>query len=302
MARKAKSPEISEAELRRMLLERRSQDRKRRLQAFLEEGELLPLDHEQAESAQGDPLASPRIRANNPNLPAPPRRKTGFDRLLIAVELLAVLGLVVVFAGGLNVLTELNSQVAALFEEAPTPSPTPFFFPVVLPSGHIAPQAGQEPQPNETELTDELAELHNAYTASLIAPTPSPEQAQRIRIDALDLRAPIVQGDDWEALKRGVGQHIGSANPGELGNLVLSGHNDIFGQVFRHLDQLEKGDEIVVHTDSRAFTYTVTNTMVVEPTRVEVMRPTPNATLTLISCYPYLISNQRIIVQAALQN
>ena len=53
-------------------------------------------------------------------------------------------------------------------------------------------------------------------------PTPGPEQANRIQIPAIGIDAPIVQGDGWETLKKGVGQHIGSADPGEKGNVVLS--------------------------------------------------------------------------------
>jgi sortase A len=64
-------------------------------------------------------------------------------------------------------------------------------------------------------------------------PTPSAEQAAWIRIPAISVDHPIVQGDDWESLKHGVGQRLGSANPPENVNLVLSAHNDIFGQIFR---------------------------------------------------------------------
>src|SRR5690606_13792916 len=101
-------------------------------------------------------------------------------------------------------------------------------------------------------------------------------------------------------LKRGVGQHLGSANPGENGNLVLSGHNDIYGEVFRHLDRLQPGDEIVVFSAQNSYTYTITGRLLVAPTFVEVMFPTSNASITLISCYPYMINTQRIIIQGEL--
>ena len=109
-------------------------------------------------------------------------------------------------------------------------------------------------------------------------------------------------GDGWEQLKKGIGQHIGTPNPGEEGNLVLSAHNDIFGELFRDLDKLQQGDLVIVYTNQRQFTYVVTGTQIVEPTRVEVMDPTPYAAVTLISCYPYMIDTQRIVVSAVLQN
>jgi sortase A len=108
--------------------------------------------------------------------------------------------------------------------------------------------------------------------------------------------APVVQGDGWEQLRRGVGQHIGSANPGEAGNVVLSAHNDIFGELFRYLDQLRPGDEIVLSTATQDYTYRVTGWRTVEPTEVDVMAATTRPTVTLISCYPYLVDDQRIVV------
>ena len=137
--------------------------------------------------------------------------------------------------------------------------------------------------------------------ANLPVPTAGPQQAIRLQVPAINLDAPVVQGDGWEQLKKGVGQHAGTADPGQTGNLVLSAHNDVFGEIFRDLDQLKKGDSIVVYTAARAYTYIVTDTQVVEPTRVDLMAATPNATITLISCYPYRVDNQRIVVSAELQ-
>jgi sortase A len=109
-----------------------------------------------------------------------------------------------------------------------------------------------------------------------------------------------MEGDSWDELKQGVGHHIGSADPGRPGNVVLSGHNDIYGEVFRDLDKLAPGDEIRVATASQVFTYRVIGWRLVAPTDVAVMTATPRATLTLISCYPYMIDNQRIVVTAEL--
>ena len=84
--------------------------------------------------------------------------------------------------------------------------------------------------------------------------------------------------------------------------MVLSAHDDIFGEIFRNLDKLKPGDVVDMYTNQRQYTYVITGTQVVEPTAVEVMDPTPNPTVTLISCYPYLVDNQRIVVSAVLQN
>ncbi|MFN2198828.1 MAG: sortase, partial [Anaerolineales bacterium] len=136
---------------------------------------------------------------------------------------------------------------------------------------------------------------------ALPIPTPGPEHAIQIQIPGINIDAPVVQGDGWEQLKKGVGQHIGTANPGQKGNLVVSAHNDIFGEIFRDLDQLKPGDQVTLFTSQRAYTYVITGSKIVEPNQVDVMAPTRDATLTLISCYPYLVDDQRIVVTARLQ-
>ena len=81
----------------------------------------------------------------------------------------------------------------------------------------------------------------------------------------------------------------------------LSAHNDVFGEIFRDLDRLKPGDEIILSTTQQAYVYVVRQTQIVEPTRVEVMAPTQDEVVSLISCYPYMVDNQRIVVVAELQ-
>jgi sortase A len=101
--------------------------------------------------------------------------------------------------------------------------------------------------------------------------------------------------------QKGVGQQIGTPDPGENGNIVLSGHNDVFGEVFRYLDRLSPGDNVILFSSRRQYTYIITGTQMVEPTAVEVIARTPDARVTLISCHPYLIDTHRIVVSAVLQ-
>jgi sortase A len=63
---------------------------------------------------------------------------------------------------------------------------------------------------------------------------------------------------------------------------------------------LKPGDEVSLSTATQKYLYRVTGTQLVEPTDVSVMAPTDRPTLTLISCYPYLIDKQRIVVSAEL--
>lgn len=232
------------------------------------------------------------------------------NRLLLAVEVFALVAFVVTIGIFWNAVRELNSDAAAAEApapvavvaalETPTPEINPLIDVVVLPSGHQPPVEGRVPEPGEAGyIPDHLLPIISAYTPPPV-PTPGPEQARRLQIPRLEVDKPIVQGDDWESLKKGVGQHIGSVAPGREGNLVLSAHNDIYGEIFRYLDRLEPGDELIIHTERTAYRYIVRELQVVEPTDVWVMAPTEHASATLISCYPYLVNNKRIIVFADL--
>jgi sortase A len=302
MRRKKSGDDLSVEELRRLLVEKRRTDRRERLERYRKTGRVVSL----ANDAGSMPLESLRAgpaegELDSESRPARrSRRKTVFDRLLLFIELVAVAGLVFILFNGLDLIRDLNQQVAEVLEQ-PTLTPTPLIVAVVLPSGHTPPDSPGGARPNDAEIPEHLRPMVQTL-ANVAVPTPGPEQASRIQIPAIGVDAPIVQGDGWEQLKRGVGQHVGSANPGEKGNLVLSAHNDIFGEIFRHLDQLQPGDEIIIHTNRRVHTYVITGWDVVEPTAVEVMAPTAAPTTTLISCYPYLVDSERIVVQASLKN
>lgn len=300
MSKKRRPEDLSESELRRLMLQKRGEQRKRRLDDFRRTGRLVLLS-----SNVGQPDLED-LRSSQVQLPAEKSktelrlagRQRLFDRLLLAVEVIAILGLVYLAFNGANLVRELNDEVAAALE-LPTLTPTPLITAVVLPSGHTPPTSPGGARPNDAEIPEHLRPLVQSLP-SFDLPTPSPEQAVRIQIPAIGVDHPIVQGDGWEQLKKGVGQHLGTANPGQISNLVLSAHNDIFGEIFRFLDQLSPGDEIVIFTNIRAYTYVITNTLIVEPTFVQVMDPTSYSAVTLISCYPYLIDTERIVIQANL--
>ncbi len=222
------------------------------------------------------------------------------DTFLLLVEVSAVVGFIFVLFNGLNLIQELNREVASALEQ-PTLTPTPLIVAVVLPSGHTPPNSPGGTQFNEAEIPEHLRPLVQTL-ANVPIPTPGPEQAIRVQVPAINVDAPVVQGDGWDQLKKGVGQHAGTVNPGEKGNLVLSAHNDIFGEIFRDLDRLSPGDQITLFTNERSYAYIVVDKEIVEPTRVDVMASKTQPTVTLISCYPYLKDNQRIVITARLQS
>jgi sortase A len=215
------------------------------------------------------------------------------DRLLLLLELAALAGLIFVVYSSLSELQVLNREVAEALETEPEAEPASTY-PVVLPGGSLPPGS-------EGTVPGQLRHLVEPG-ASIPIPTPGPRQASRISIPSIDVDVPVVEGDGWEELKMGAGHRIGSANPGERGNIVISGHNDVYGEIFRHLEDVNIGDEVVIYAGDTPYRYVVVAKMVVEPTEVSLLEATPNATLTLITCHPYMIDTHRLVVIAELAN
>ena len=295
MPRRKAPEDMSVEELRRLLIEKRRGARRERLEHFKRTGRVVAVEPDSSVPVV-DTLED---TSDQPQVPVTMRRRV-MDRVLLAVEVLAVMGLVGVLISGFGVLRDLNKEVAsALIQE--TFTPTPLVMAVVLPSGHLPPDAQGNTRPNDAEIPAHLQPMVQSL-ANIPIPTSAPDQAIRIQIPAINIDAPIVQGDGWEQLKKGVGQNVSSVNPGQNGNVILSAHNDVYGELFRFLDKLQPGDQIILYSQQRQYVYVVDRTALVEPTAVEVMASTGNPTVTLISCYPYLVDDQRIVVFARLQN
>ena len=290
---------LSTEELRQALIQRQREDRQARLRNYQKTGRVVGVEPPPTQiTLEG--LHSKQLEdAERERLEKKQREKRlWLDRLLLLVEVAAVVGLILLVFNGVSLLRNLNREVAASLQQ-PTLTPTALIMAVVLPSGHTPPNSPDGAQPNIAEIPEHLQPLVQSMDA-LPLPTSGPEQAVRIQIPAIDVDAPIVQGDNWEQLKKGVGQHSGTPGPGVDGNVVLSAHNDVYGEIFRNLDQLQKGDEVILFTDKQAYTYKVQKILFVEPTSVDVLAQTTEPVVTLISCYPYMVDNQRIVVVASL--
>lgn len=246
-------------------------------------------------------------------LPSAERRrfwKRFTNQALTLVEVVAVVGLAFLayqmFTATDTLQRETANTQALLNEERaaamPTLEPTPQIrlSALVLPGGHTFTDSG-EAVFNYAEVPEALRWLVQDQILQPIAarPAPTSETALELSIPRLGVEQTIVQGTDWEALKLGIGQHLNGVNPGDReGNLVLSAHNDIFGEHFRYIDQLEPGDEFFVRTATQVYTYRVIGSDRVDPSEVSVLNPRGGAVATLISCYPYKVNTERYIVFA----
>ncbi len=120
----------------------------------------------------------------------------------------------------------------------------------------------------------------------------------RIEIPRLGVKAIVAEGVSGHTLRLAVGHLPGTALPGREGNVVLAAHRDTF---FRPLKDVQPGDAIALTTPDGRFEYTVQDTQVVEPSRIDVLEPGSAPTLTLVTCYPfYLVGSapDRFIVRA----
>jgi len=115
------------------------------------------------------------------------------------------------------------------------------------------------------------------------APVSADQLLTRLQIPKIQMDAIVVEGASRRELSEGPGHMKQTAQPGETGNAVITAHRDTF---FRHIYELNKGDQIQVRRSGRTFTYEVTGKRIVMPEDVSVIKPTNNSQLTLITCYP----------------
>ena len=168
--------------------------------------------------------------------------------------------------------------------------------------------------------------------------TPEPVRAARIAIPDLKIDAPVVDMgwevvqtksgpvSQWVIPKNAAGHHINSANMGEAGNLVISGHNNIYGKVFMPISQAwrndtsvkvdaytEKSDalagrEVILYDAAgaaRAYVitdfYRLKDTGVSNAQRVKngrFIQPTDDERVTIVTCWPPTNNTHRLVVIA----
>jgi sortase A len=112
---------------------------------------------------------------------------------------------------------------------------------------------------------------------------------------------------EWDVAEYAAGWHKNSSVPGEQGNIVMSGHNNILGSVFRELDQLKRGDTLEVFAGGTEYTYAVDEVLILpekhasdaqRKANVKYIQETPDDRLTLVSCWPRDDNTHRIVVIA----
>lgn len=173
--------------------------------------------------------------------------------------------------------------------------------------------AQRELSDNWLELTEDTGGLPGEEGDGK-APAPDPGSA----VAALQFRRPgqnepivrkdplyVVQGVSLNQLQRGPGHYPDTALPGGTGNFAVAGHRTTYGAPFFNLDQLRKGDEVLVTArNGKRYTYRVQTQEIVAPSDTWVITPDPlesgKKMLTLTTCNPRFSNAERLIVFAEL--
>jgi sortase A len=205
----------------------------------------------------------------------------------------------------------------------PTPSPTkladvegptPELLPEWQPTEEILSPTATKPPPSPLPATPTLRPT----------PTPLPRAEQpptRVSAPAIGLDANVTAMgwelvdhagtlvSEWVVPKNAAGWHKNSALPGNSENVVLSGHHNIEGRVFRYVVDLEPGDEITLYVGDISYTYVVAEKYIlkeagmplsVRQKNAQWIMPSGDERLTLVTCWPYEWpgNSHRVIVVA----
>jgi sortase A len=111
----------------------------------------------------------------------------------------------------------------------------------------------------------------------------------------------VVQGTDSATLRKGPGHYPSTTFPGLPGTVAIAGHRTTYGAPFRKVDELARGDRIVLTMPYARFTYAVERTQIVKPTALWVTRDVGYQRLVLSACHPLYSAAQRLIVFARLK-
>ncbi|MDM0461401.1 class D sortase [Clostridium perfringens] len=157
------------------------------------------------------------------------------------------------------------------------------------------------------EDTKENSDEKNIADKGEVEKDKKPEKAQLeegkgiaiLNIPKINLEIGIIEGVRYEDIKYVVGHFPGSPMPGEKGNFSIAGHRiSYFGQAFKDIDKLEKGDKVKVTYNGKEYTYEVTDMYEVTPDETEALNPTKDATITIVTCTTD--AKNRVIVKGKL--
>ena len=256
--------------------------------------------------------------------------------LKLASGLIIGLGLLISLAAAASAISDARQPASPFDQPDDTGGSSQEFVPIIAPqaqpAGQMAPTlpartAGLNVEPQPTHPT-RAAHTAPVLTGPTLAPngpplteTPTPIWVpDRIVIPALKLDARVVaaklkeveylgkQYQQWVAPPSFAAGWLPTSAPlGLPGNTVLSGHNNLYGEVFGHLEDLKAGDLILMYSGETELAYAVALILILperfQPVDVRLanarwIEPSQDERLTLVTCWPYTSNTHRLIVVA----
>jgi LPXTG-site transpeptidase (sortase) family protein len=132
-------------------------------------------------------------------------------------------------------------------------------------------------------------------------PAPRPTFPMTLTLPSVNVTTNVVEGIGLAGLEQNAGHWPGTALPGSNGNVAIFGHRTSHTHPFRDLDKLHVGDDVVVESNGLFFRYTVTQTVIANPTDADTIgKWTTTPTISLVACHPPGSIDFRIVVRAQL--
>lgn len=155
--------------------------------------------------------------------------------------------------------------------------------------------------------------VYAAKATNPLAAVNTPDEGNWVRIPALKSNTPVSEAasmadaDVLKVLAAGVAMYPNGIHPGENGNVFIAGHSTgepwkgPYRFAFMNINKLKTGDTILVDYNKTRYTYSVTETQVINPQDthfIESAGETP--TLSLMACWPLWTAKHRMIIKAKL--
>jgi sortase A len=275
-------------------------------------------------------LIPTRVDTASGGAPAAPRRASSSPRqrlIWTAGNLLMFAGIyLLLYVGGVYVQIDYQRMAARGDNDIEAPQTTFSSSPAERRPIADAPALGAARRPTaapafvlpmlnsaEGQIASELPDEAQLAHASSIERLVIPSVALDAKVIEVGWSAQEIGGKlaaVWDVAEYAVGQHRGSANPGEGGNVVLAGHVGGYGQVFRDLFYVHPGDQITIYSGGQQFLYVVQDRLIVDEDEAppeqraenaKLIAPTDHEVVTMITCWPPKGPDkfkQRVIVRA----
>jgi sortase A len=152
----------------------------------------------------------------------------------------------------------------------------------------------------QAKLKDQLQDLPQSSREFIHFKALKGHAIGEIEMPAIHKTAFIVQGTDTGTLRKGPGHYPDTPLPGKRGTVAIAGHRTTHGAPFRHIDNLKRGDRIILAMPYGTFTYRVQRTQVVDNDATWILHTVGYNRVVLSACHPLYSAAQRIVVFARL--